>query len=500
MKLGSAQSALVAATICTSASPADAFCNPNYRSSLIASSGRLLKLPCRTSNASNRNARRHHTRPYMQHNGQSDEPIPDSSRRSAMMRLTTMVSTAFLTPSQATADDEAEIFAEESDDIEEFLFDEEEEDFIIGYASPAAARVNASYTSTEVAVDPWDKFTPRVTPNDQNALSGAFANNIIPPVPARQVAVAISSKPTISSSIAPAQPPEELSTDHMDPGSLFALSFPVMVLGGAAYTFEKEKKLIANANEPMHRATGTPKVKMVMVENQPYGLDVGRRYYNGVNVVREYCDASAPKASNECVNSIAGYLEDVSSTGGTDQESQETASAIISYLDGLSNGGSRLNNGAQLQATGVAFSSYLQGLSEGSIAAPSSAESVAVYLDSLASKEKERMSTLESRMDRLESSMEDKVSTELNKIAAFLVEQSGVARNAYNGFEANESGVNAVPTVPVNGYGANGYTNGYNVNNAAGYRNGYNVNGSGGQAIGNGNESAREQMRNSPWQ
>jgi hypothetical protein len=240
-------------------------------------------------------------------------------------------------------------------------------------------------------------------------------------------------------------------------------------------SFEKEKNIIAKANDPQHVSTGTPKVKIVMVDNEPYGLDRGRRYYNGVYIVREHCDASAPKASNECVNSIAGYLEEVSSTGGGGEESQETASAIISYLDSLSSGGSTMNHGYNTpqQATGVAFSSYLQRLSEGRIPAPSSAESVAGYLDSLTAKDRERVSMLEARVHELETTMEDKIANELNKIATFLVEQSGVARNDY---EVNEPGNHV-------------------------YRNGYNVNGSGSQSASNGFGSTyQQQVSKRSWQ
>lgn len=424
----------------------------------------------------------------MQNKDQTDETISDTSRRSAMLRLTSMVSTAFLTPATAMADDEAEMFAEESDDIEEFLFDEDEEDLSISYAPTTLLQAD-TYASSEAAVDPWEKFTPRVVPNDQSALSGAFTSNSPPPVvPVRLVPESRIATQTQYSTI---PPQEKLDTDHMDAGSLFALSFPVMVLGGAAYTFEKEKSIITNE----HVATGTPpKVKIVMVENKPYGLDVGRRYYNGVNIVREYCDATAPKASNECVNGIAGYLENVSTTGGTNAESQETASAIISYLDGLSSGGQQTKS--QPQATGAAFSSYLQSLSEGSIRAPTSAESVAVYLDSLTTKDD--FVKLQSRVDAIESSMEDKVTKELDKIAAFLVEQNSVDRNAYSRIQGNGSIAN---DYSVNGSGLNGYSNLYIVNSddVTGDKNGYNVNGSGGQTVGNGIGTDDQVFSKRPW-
>ena len=374
----------------------------------------------------------------MQNRILSDDTISDTSRRSAMLKFTAMISTAFVSSDTASADDEAEIFAEESDEIDEFLYDEEEEDLNV-FEPTDKPGVSGQSNEIVTGSDPWDRFTPRVTPTDESALSQAFANNVQPVTPtkvvraqSKQKSMASTTKPNPISSA-----DQELSTDHMDAGSLFALSFPLIVLSGAYYSFERKKSIDA------YYSQGTPKVKVVMIENEPYGLDKGRRYYNGVNVVREFCDASKPRASNECVNSIAEFLDNVSHTSNTGEENQQTASAIISYLDSLSSRGSNVapQNSAP-QATGVAFSSYLQGLSEGSIRAPSSAESVAVYLNTLASTERERLSRLETRVDNLEASMDDKVARELNTIATILVEQCGQGRDVHNDSELNGSRVN----------------------------------------------------------
>jgi hypothetical protein len=408
-----------------------------------------------------------------------DSTIYYSSRRSAMLRLTAMVSTAFIGANKANADDEFKIL-EESDEIDKFLLnDEKDDDLGFRYASRTSysdSDASALRSSTESFVDPWEKFAPRVTPDDESALSVAFASSTPPASVASSSVVRTPSTIKTSSTestqkSASASKDQELSTDHMDAGSLFALTFPIAVLGGAAISFEKEKSIIENADNSQHTATGTPRVKVVMVENEPYGLDKGRRYYNGVYVVREFCDASAPKVTNECAHSIAEYLENVSHTGGVGEENQQTASAIISYLDGLSSGGSptATNQHHEPQATGVAFSSYLQGLSEGSIPAPASAESVALYLDSLASKERERISRLEARVDELQSTMDDKVAKELIKIATFLVEkQSNMGNTAYDDFEVNNSGLNGEHR--VNGSNAHDFrVNGYGVRQGSGY-------------------------------
>jgi hypothetical protein len=389
---------------------------------------------------------------------QSDEV--DSSRRSALHQLTAIVSTAITLPRNAIADEEVEVFGEESDDNEEFLFDEQDEDE--NQFATKNTNLAAVYAPDSTGlIDPWDRFTPRIMPTDDSALSQAFADKSNPSSTGRKKSSSVTKTAVASTS----SKEVELSTDHMDSGSIFALSFPLMVLGGAAYSFSKEKSL----SDTHHTGTGSPKVKLVMVENEPYGLDKGRKYYRGVDItindpipesdIRRYCDASLPMVTNECAQSIAGYLEDVSLGGNSRQDSDPTASAIINYLDSLST--ANIGFGSQQgshQATGVAFSTYIQGLSEGSIPTPASAESVAVYLDALASKERERVSKLEARVNELETSMDDKVARELNKIVKFLVDRTGIGFDEYN--EGNRPG----------GWSANGSIyRGQQVNGSGGW-------------------------------
>jgi len=430
--------------------PNDAFCNSVHQTSFVASSYKSHKVTtCYKSKTQNAD--------LCMEERQSDETPSDSSRRLAMLRLTSLVSSAFLIPNRANADDEFEIFSEESDEIDEFLDDYEEEKALINYPSSSSTTPS---TKSAFTADPWDKFTPKLTPNDGSgsALAQVQADTVnsssayVSPLP-RQ-ATKTKSLTSVTSPSKATTNKQELDTDHMDAGSFFALSFPVMVLGAAAYTFQKEKIIIDNASESHYTATGTPNVKIVMVENEPYGLDKGRRYYNGVSIIREFCDASQPKPSTECVNGIAGYLENVSSTGDVGYESQQTASAIMSYLDSLSVGGSKTinSNYAHSQATGVAFSSYLQGLSEGSVSAPPSpAASVAAYLDSLALGDNERISKLEVRMDKMQSDMNDNVARELNKIGTFLIEQRDCDGNI-NGSVVNNA--NGSQSQTVSNYGS----------------------------------------------
>ena len=430
--------------------PTNAFCKSVHQSSSVVSSykSREVSSTCQKSKQKNVDSCTEERQP--------DETISDSSRRLAMLRLTAMVSSAFLIPNRANADDEFEIFSEESDEIDEFLDDYEEENASSSIV-PSASSVTPPTRSSASTADPWDKFTPKLAPNDGSGSAFVQADIVknssssVSPVP-RQVEKTKSITPVTSSSKTTTNK-QELDTDHMDPGSFFALSFPVMVLAAAAYTFQKQRIIIENASESHYTATGTPNVKIVMVENEPYGLDKGRRYYNGVSIIREFCDASKPKPSAECVNGIAGYLENVSSTSDVGEESQQTASAIMSYLDGLSvrDSKTRNSNYAHAQATGVAFSSYLQGLSEGSISAPPSpAASVAAYLDSLALHDNDRITKLEVRMDNMQSDMDDNVARELNKIATFLMEQREGDGNV-NGSNKNIKGSQGQT---VNSYGS----------------------------------------------
>ncbi len=196
--------------------------------------------------------------------------------------------------------------------------------------------------------------------------------------------------------------------------------------------------------------------KVVMVQSEPYGLGKGRNWYNGVDItankpklandVQKYCDAGQGVTS-ECAQSIAGYLETVTTL--STQEKDETTFAIISYLESLS-GGVNGNNIGSCGTTkrGAAFSCYVEGVSTGSVPGPTSAVSVTNYLVSLANnavtnkssprieglqfeqssfdgyeqdfylKREYLLSTIEQRVDKLESSVDqlpDELSSRLEQ-------------------------------------------------------------------------------------
>jgi len=157
----------------------------------------------------------------------------------------------------------------------------------------------------------------------------------------------------------------------------------------------------------------SPKCKIVMIENEPYGLDTGRRWYNGVDItindpipasdIREYCEAG--KVNDDCTQTITGFLGEVSTTGssgkGPTTGQQEAAMAVLSYLDSLNHVG-----GPTSSKTAEAFSSYLNVLSNGEVDAPASPKLVAEYLDSIGSEGVRRLSTIEDRVNELESSVD----------------------------------------------------------------------------------------------
>ena len=120
--------------------------------------------------------------------------------------------------------------------------------------------------------------------------------------------------------------------------------------------------------------------------------------------IYDYCEAG--QVNNACSESIRGYLDTLARTGAIATDGE--VKAIVGYLDSLSSNvvPHNINSGA-------AFTSYLDALSMGSIPAPSSATTVANYLNVLSktSPEEEgeqigsRINEVEERLSRLESSI-----------------------------------------------------------------------------------------------
>jgi len=258
-----------------------------------------------------------------------------------------------------------------------------------------------------------------------------------------------SSKP---SSTASSKEPK-ISLQSVKQGAMPELALATFIMGSVFYSV---------GGRAIRDDTGSPKVKVVMIQPEPYGMDTGRRYWKGVDVtindpvppadIREVCDAGV--VTNECAESITGFLGEVSNEqrgAAVSEEQVEKATAVASYLDSLSSKGINGNTPGQGGSTNTAtaFYSYLNEVSAGNLPAPSSAESVASYLDSLDLKGGDsldgyqravrlsaietKMNQLEKRVDMLPAEIVDKMqywqeghdvrlSDEIRKIRAFLIQ------------------------------------------------------------------------------
>jgi hypothetical protein len=213
-------------------------------------------------------------------------------------------------------------------------------------------------------------------------------NSQVVTIPTKQVPIAFptQSSKAVSVAVPPVIKSANANPSPKQPNSGIALavelSITTAVLGAVVKTVYGQ--MTSNTDDLTARA------KVVLVENEPYGLSKGRRYYNGIDITRneaipasdvlKYCDAG--KINNDCAELITDFLGEVQSNSrrGLDSPSmrqKETATAVLSYLDTLSSSREASSN------TAAAFSSYLNGLSNGDIDAPASPEFVADYLESL---------------------------------------------------------------------------------------------------------------------
>ncbi|KAL7535301.1 hypothetical protein ACHAXR_006405 [Thalassiosira sp. AJA248-18] len=216
----------------------------------------------------------------------------------------------------------------------------------------------------------------------------------------------------------------------------------------------------------------TAVAKVVMITPDPYGTTTGRRYYNGVDVtindpvpasdVREYCEAG--KVNNDCTETITGFLGEIGNGVAAGEspsvEQQETANAVLSYLDSMTHSSPLMTSGDDAAASkrAMAFSSYLNILSSGEIDAPKSPQSVANYLDSLNAIEN-RVNALESsvnqmpdkisgRMQEWQMRQDERLANEFLKIESYLVNKNDGEMSSSS---SSSPPVNGAP--PVNGEG-----------------------------------------------
>ncbi len=231
------------------------------------------------------------------------------------------------------------------------------------------------------------ELEPYLPPSPSSATQVTLENSQVVTIPTTQVPVANSNQSSIAASTsestaiksataypAPKQPNNGIAL-------AVELSITTTVLGAVGKAVYGQ--MSSNTDEL------TAIAKVVLIENEPYGLAKGRRYYNGIDITRnepipasdvlKYCDAGL--VNNDCAELITDFLGEVQSNAnrgleGPSMHQKETASAVLSYLDTLSSSNS-------LSKTSAAFLSYLNGLSNGEIDAPASPQVVAGYLESL---------------------------------------------------------------------------------------------------------------------
>ena len=335
------------------------------------------------------------------------------------------------------------------------------------------------------------KFKPKPT-TQQVTLE----NSEVVTIPTKQVPVSSfsSTSAAVKSTVSPASPATPI-------GGIADLVLTGLSLGAAAFA-------VAGRIEPNTDGLSA-KAKVVMIQPEPYGLDKGRKYFNGVDItindpipaidIQEFCDAGI--VNNDCTQTITGFLGEVQSNSQSGTEpsvsQQETAAAVLSYLNSLAGGGtspsSKWSYASSSMATDAtsersqAFSSYLNGISSGEINAPSSAQEVANYLNSVNGECTKRLNAIEDRVNTLESSVsdlpdkiadrvqsvqmgqEERLAREFVKIEEYLVNAAyrdncgingelvnGGRSMSVNGEGINGESVNGDRSMPVNGEGQEG--------------------------------------------
>lgn len=122
--------------------------------------------------------------------------------------------------------------------------------------------------------------------------------------------------------------------------------------------------------------SATPKWKLE--KPVPYGIQNANGRNPFVTEVLEYCEGG--KVTEDCVDTIKGFLDDLADTGAA--ATTDEVRAIVGYIDTLGPDSSP-SSGPDKRRVGAAFASYLDALSAGSAPPPSSAKAVKTYLDSL---------------------------------------------------------------------------------------------------------------------
>lgn len=141
----------------------------------------------------------------------------------------------------------------------------------------------------------------------------------------------------------------------------------------------KKVVLTAEAWSQVEKPKEKPKWKLE--KPIPYGIqNSGKNPF--IAEVLEYCIGG--KVTEDCVDSLKGYLDNISDTGAA--ATNEEVTAVVGYLNSLGSSSSSSTSSSTIvekKKVGLAFANYLDALSAGSAPPPSSAKAVKTYLDTL---------------------------------------------------------------------------------------------------------------------
>jgi hypothetical protein len=143
---------------------------------------------------------------------------------------------------------------------------------------------------------------------------------------------------------------------------------------------QPKKKVVLTAEEWSQVVKPKEKPKWKLEKPIPYGIqNSGKNPF--IAEVLEYCVGG--KVTEDCVDSLKGYLDNISETGAA--ATNEEVTAVVGYINSLGSSSSTTSSSTivEKRKAGLAFANYLDALSAGSAPPPSSAKAVKTYLDTL---------------------------------------------------------------------------------------------------------------------
>lgn len=409
-----------------------------------------------------------------------DESI-DTSRRAALRQCSSVFAAVFASAWGRQEAAQASEFSDGSEPVNDFTPIEEN-------APPQFLDETEITPSRPQVVLPRQQEAPTTvafSSSPSSTVGVTLKNSPVVTIPTKQVPIASSTAKAKTDTTASTVTAQQRKRSI---GGVAELGLTTAVLGAVGYAVLG--RVSPNTDEL------TAKAKVVMIAPEPYGLETGRRYYNGVDItiddpipssdVLKNCDAG--RVNNDCTATITGFLGNIETNSkkgmeGPSIEQQETATAVLSYLDSLaaahaaSMRAAPTVNGDVSSQTAVAFSSYLNGLANGEIRAPASPQLVADYLSSL-NDVQSRMNSLETSMNRMpdeisgmmqdwQEGQDERLAKEFNKIEEHLMKMDNGCANdpgydvpsiglngVVNGISANVASINGGST--TGGYGSSG--------------------------------------------